>query len=333
MLKRLTALLLALICLCGLPDPAATALAGGKSAGGESALPAQDGEYDPHYSVSGVYQVLPGKDFDVVVYEDSGTLPLTVSRNNGSLPSGCTFTTRTTKDGRRQACLTGLMLAEGKYSFSILVQEAADGGTNRTLAILHVTLHVTSDMPVTEPYLGDGKGMLRVLADGVNLRRTPGGTRLDMVDKGDRMPYTGTQKKGGYTWYRVWAADVGYCWVRGDMVQEEPPLRLVCTPGKETAFPIFITPGAEGALTPSLIMTERPDVIGFDDQPLVTVSRGGDVWTLLCFTMPEEGGDEEGEKTAFFIKADLRDENGVPLECQVIYLTTVWEDVPPYTEN
>ena len=330
MLKRLTALMLAFLCLCGLPVPADRAFAGGKSAD-ESTLPAQDGEYDPRYSASTVCQVLPGRTFDVVVYEDSGTLPLTVSRNSGSPPSGCAFTTRTTADGRRQACLTGLMLAEGKYAFSILVQETDGDGVPRTLAILHVTLHVTSDIPVTEPYLGDGKGMLRVLADGVNLRRTPGGTRLGMADKGDRMPYTGTQRKGGYTWYRVWAADVGYCWVRGDMVAEEPPLRLVCTPGKETAFPVFITPEAEGTLIPSLIMTERPDVIGFDNQPLVTVHRGGDVWTLLCFTMPESSAD--GGKTAFFIKADLRDEEGVPLECQVIYLTTVWEDVPPYTEN
>lgn len=329
--KRLTALLLALLCLCGLPGPADRAFAGGKNTDKESHLQPQTGEYDPHYSASGTYQALPGTAFDIVLYEDSGTLPLKVSRNSGSPPAGCGFAVSTTKDGRRQARLTGLMLAEGKYAFSVLVQEEADAGTVRTLAILHVTLHITSDMPVTDPYLGDGRGMLRILADGVNLRRTPGGTRLGVVDKGDRLPCTGTQKKGGYTWYRVWAEDVGYCWVRGDMVQEEPPLRLVCTPGKETAFPIFITPGAEDGLVPSLIMTERPDVIGFEDQSLVTVSRGGDVWTLLCFTMPET--DESGQKTAFFIKVDLRDAHGAPLECQVIYLTTVWEDVPPYTEN
>ena len=332
--KRLTALLLALLCLFSLPDWSDRALAGGRSADRAGHLQPQEGEYDPYYSVSATYQALPGKAFDIVLYEDGGTLPLQVARNSGSPPSGCGFAVSTTADGRRQARLTGLMLAEGKYSFSILVQEQADAQTVCTLAILHVTLHVTSDMPVTDPYLGDGKGMLRVLADGVNLRRTPGGTRLGVADKGDRMPYTGTQDKGGYTWYRIWAADIGYCWVRGDMVQEEPPLRLVCTPGKETAFPIFITTGAEGTPVPSLIMTERPDVIGFDQQSLVTVNRGDDVWTLLCFTMPDMpdvGLDEQ--KTAFFIKVDLRDGNGAPLECQVIYLTTLWEEVPPYTEN
>ena len=72
-------------------------------------------------------------------------------------------------------------------------------------------------------------------------------------------------------------------------------------------------------------MTGKPEYIGFDTQPLVNVVRGGDTWTLLCFTI--------GDESAFFIQVDLRDEYGAPVECQVIYLTPRWEEVPEYVGN
>ena len=319
MIKRLFAMLAVLMCLC------TGAQAGGKSAGGKDAhLVQQEGAYAPRYSSACTLEVLPGQDFTLVLYEDSGTLPLLTTANGGSMPSGVGLTTRT-RDGVRQVCLTGRAYAEGSYGFSLLVQERESEEAVRTLAILHVTLRITSAAPVTDPYLGDGQGMLRVMIDGVNLRRTPGGTRLEQVDEGARLVWCGTQEKGGYTWYRVWTAEHGYVYVRGDMVQEEPPMRIVYTPGKETAFPVFITPGVTAPLMPNLIMTENPEAIGFDTQPLQTIVRGGDTWTLLCFCI-------EGE-APFFIKADLRDEYGAPIECQVIWLTTQWEEVPEYTEQ
>ncbi len=319
MMKRLAAALLALLCLWG------TAQAGGNAAGKDGQLVPQSGEYSPRYSVSPNLTALPGKAFELVVYEDEGTLPLVAAGNGGSAPAGVSFGTRE-ENGVRKACITGTVYAEGRYVFSLLVQEETDEeGTLRTLAILHVTLRITSDVPVIEPYLGDGVGMVRVIMDGVNFRRTPGGTRLGMYDEGDRFVWCSAQDKGGYTWYRVWSADFGYGYLRGDMLKEEPPLRLVYTPDRETAFPLFITPGGGEGLTPSLIMTENPEVIGFDTQPLVTVQRGADAWTLLCFTIPGE--------QRFWIQVDLRDAEGVPLECQLVYLTPVWEDAPPYENH
>ncbi|MBQ2954430.1 MAG: hypothetical protein IJE07_12935 [Clostridia bacterium] len=319
MIRRMLAILLACVCLLG------TAQAGGNSTGKRDAhLVQQEGAYAPRYSSSCTLEVLPGESFTLVLYEDSGTLALRASRNGGSIPSGADLITRT-RDGVRQACLTGLVYAEGTYGFSAVVQETDAEGGSRTLAILHVTLRITADAAVTEAYLGDGQGMLRITIDGVNFRRTPGGTRLGQYDEGTRMVWCSTQEKGGYTWYRVWTADFGYGYVRGDMVQEEPPMRLVYTPGKETAFPIFITAGVTAPLTPSLIMTQNPDCIGFDTQPLVNVVRGADTWTLLCFTIDGDG--------AFFIHVDLRDEYGAPIECQLIYLTPRWEDVPEYVNN
>ena len=316
-MKRLMAMVLVWCSLC------TAALAGG-GGGKDAHLTPQEGAYSPRYSVSATYQALPEDDFNVVVYEDEGTLPLCIARNGGSLPGGVTLTTRVV-NGVRQACITGRVLAAGEYTFGMLVQEEEADGTLRTLAILHATLRITPDAPVTEPYLGDGQGMVRVVMDGVNFRRTPGGTRLGMYDEDTRLVWCSTQEKGGYTWYRVWTADFGYGYVRGDMVQEEPPMRLVYTPGKETAFPIFITAGVTAPLTPSLIMTQNPDCIGFDTQPLVNVVRGADTWTLLCFTIDGDG--------AFFIHVDLRDEYGAPIECQLIYLTPRWEDVPEYVNN
>lgn len=319
MMKRALIMLLCLCCLC------TGALAGGKTAAGKDAhLTPQAGEYEPRYSVSGVYEVLPGTEFELVLYEDSGVLPLQIARNGSGVPSGVSFLCRE-KDGKRQACLTGLVYAEGEYGFSLLIQEAETEESLRTLAILHVTLCITSAAPVTTPYLGDGQGMLRVAVDGVNFRRTPGGTRLCQYDEGKRLVWTWSQEKGGYIWYRVWTEDYGYGWIRADMVQLEPPLRIVYTPGKETAFPLFITAGRSGPLTPNLIMTGRPEVIGFDTQPLATVLRGKDTWTLLCFRID---GTEP-----FFIKVDLRDEYGVPLECQLVYLTTQWEEIPPFSDQ
>lgn len=322
MMKRLLTLLLAMLCLC------APAQAGGNPAGKDAHLVPQEGEYAPRYSVKSTHEVLPGKAFELVLYEDSGALTLLTARNSGSLPAGAAFITRA-QDGVRQACLTGTVYAEGSYAFSLLVQEemAQEGGKQqlRTLAILHVTLRVTGDAQTIEPYIGDGQGMLRIAVDGVNFRRTPGGKRLGQYDEGTRMVWCETQEKGGYTWYRVWTEDFGYGFVRGDMVMEEPPLRLVYTPGKETAFLLFITPGTTAPLTPALIMTEAPESIGFDTAPLATIVRGSDTWTMLCFSIAEE--------KAFWIKCDLRDAHGSPLECQLVYLTTVWEDVPEYVNN
>ena len=327
MIKRQLCIIFCLLLLLPL-----CAQAGGKTAGKDGHLVPQEGAYEPRYTVSGTYKVLPAEPFEVVLYEDSGTLPLVVARNGGSMPAGAGLLSRTTADGTRQAYVTGLSYGEGDFTFSVLVQESAGDPEApealRTLAILHVKLRVTSDIEVVEPYLGDGVGMLRLAIDGVNFRRTAGGTRLGQYDEGTRLVYTGTDKSDGYLWYRVWSADYGYGYVRADLVQLEPPLRLVYTPGKETAFPIFITAGNDAPLTPSLIMTESPEVIGFDTQPLVTVQRGSDTWTLLCFTIPEDA-----EKSAFFIQVDLREADGTPLECQVIYLTPRWEEVPPYTEN
>lgn len=323
MFRRLlaTALALAIMCLCG------AAQAGGAPAGGKNAhLVPQDGEYAPRYSVSPVFEVLPGTEFTIVAYEDSGTAELAAARNGGGMPSGTALTTRA-RDGVRQACISGVAYAEGTYVFSMLVQERQEDDAQplRTLAILHVTLKVTADAKVVEEYLGDGAGMLRIAVDGVNFRRTPGGTRLCQYDEGRRMVWCSTQEKGGYTWYRVWTEDFGYGWVRGDMVQVEPPIRIVYTPGKETAYALFITPGVTSPLTPSLIMTEAPEEIGFDAEPLAAVVRGGDTWTLLRFCIAEE--------KAFWIKADLRNEDGAPLECQLVYLTTRWEEIPEYVNH
>lgn len=322
MIRKLLALLVMLLCLC------VSAQAGVPAASGKDAhLVPQEGAYEPRYSVSSTLEVLPQKDFEVVVYEDSGTLPLLTARNSGSLPAGVSLVTRE-RDGKRQACISGYGYAEGEYVFSLLVQEETetDGQTAvSTLAIVHVRLRITADAPVIEPYIGDGQGMLRVATDGVNFRRTPGGTRLGQYDEDVRMVWCSTQKKGGYTWYRVWTEDFGYGWIRGDMVQVEPPMRIVYTPGKETSFPLFITPGVTSPLTPTLIMTQAPEEIGFDTEPLTTFVSGGDTWTLLRFCI--------GEAKAFWIKADLRDEQGNPLECQLVYLTTMWEEVPEYVEN
>lgn len=319
MIRRLLAMLLALMCTLG------TAQAGGSSAAGKDAhLVEQEGEYAPRYSSVCTLEALPGETFTLVLYEDAGTLPLQAVRNGGSIPAGAALTTRE-RDGVRQVCLTGLVYAEGAYGFSVLVQEPDGDDRAHALAILHVTLRITAQAKVTEAYLGDGQGMLRIAIDGVNFRRTPGGTRLGQYDEGERMVWCSTQEKGGYTWYCVWTADFGYGYVRGDMVQEEPPMRLVYTPGKETAFPIFITAGVTAPLTPSLIMTQKPGYIGFDTQPLVNVVRGSDTWTLLCFTIAEDA--------AFFIQVDLRDEYGSPIQCQLIYLTPRWEDVPEYVSN
>lgn len=317
-MRRMMILLLILVCLC------TSAQAGGNAPAGKNAhLVPQSGEYAPRYSVNGVYEALPGTAFEIILYEDSGTLPLLMAANGGNAPSGMRTATRV-RDGVRQACLTGTVYAEGTYVFSLLVQEQEEQNV-RTLAILHVTLRVTSDAATIEPYIGDGQGMLRIMMDGVNFRRTPGGARMGQYDEGFRMVWCSTQQKGGYTWYRVWTEDYGYGWVRGDLVQEEPPLRLVYTPGKETAFLLFITPGTTAPLTPSLIMTEAPEEIGFDTDPLATVVRGGDTWTMLCFCI--------GEAKTFWIMCDLRDEYGSPLECQLVYLTTQWEEVPEYVNN
>lgn len=317
MMKRLMHLALVLVCLC-MP-----ALAGGK----ETNLVQQAGAYEPRYSVNSTFEVLPGTDFELLVYEDSGTQQLMAVPNGEGLPLGVSAQTRV-RDGKRQIILRGLVYAEGSYDFSLLVQEVAkEGGeaASSTLAILQVRLRVTADAKTVEPYIGDGRGMLRLTKKGVNFRRTPGGTRLDSYDAGTRFVWCDTQKKGGYTWYLVWSEEHGYGYVRGDTVQVEPPLRIVYTPGKETAFTLFITPGVDEPLTPSLIMTEAPEEIGFDTEPLVNVTRGGDTWTLLCFSIAEE--------KAFWIKADLRDEHGAPLECQLIYLTTRWEEPPVYVEQ
>ena len=318
-MKRLLAMVLVWCCLC----PAA--LAGGGPSGGKNAhLTPQEGAYSPRYSISGTYEVLPQEAFTVIVYEDDGALPLEAVRNGGSLPPGVTLVTRVV-NGVRQVCITGTVLAEGEYSFGLMVQECEDNGETRMLAILHAQLHVTRDAQLPEPYLGDGLGMVRVIMDGVNFRRTPGGKRLDTLDEDTRLVWCSTQEKGGYTWYRVWTEDYGYGWICGDMLQVEPPMRIVYTPGRETAFTLFITPGDTRPLTPTLIMTEAPEVIGFDHGALSTAVRDGATWTTLRFCIDEA--------KAFFIQVDLRDEEGVPLECQLVYLTTQWESVPPYTNN
>lgn len=319
MWKRLWALLLTMICLCS------AAQAGGASGSGKDAqLPAQQGPYSPRYSVSATFEVLPGKAFELVVYEDSGTLPLLAVRNGGGVPAGVSFATRT-QEGVRQACITGTVMAEGAYGFSMLIREEGENGAQSTLAILHVTLRITADAPVIDPYLGDGQGMVRVVMDGVNLRRTPGGKRLGLYDEDTRFVWCTTQKKGGYTWYRVWTADYGYGWIRGDMLQVEPPMRIVYTPGRETSFPLFITPGTAGEVTPNLIMTQEPDVIGFDTGSLTTHVQDGATWTMLSFSIDAS--------VTFFIQVDLRDEAGAPLECQLVYITPEWEDVPEYVEQ
>lgn len=317
MIKRFLTLLLILLCLC----PAAQA--GGK----ETHLIPQEGEYEPEYSVTCTFEVEAGRPFELIVYRDRGTLPLRAVRNGGNVPPGMgVYQQDADGDALRQATLQGTVYTEGSYSFGVLIQEQTGNGKEmRTLAILNVTLNVVGEVEKPDPYIGDGNGMLRVVMDGVNFRRTPGGTRLDVFDEGERFVWCDTREKGGYTWYRVWSEDYGYGYLRGDMVQEEPPLRIVYTPGKETAFTLFITPGGKAQLTPSLIMTEAPEEIGFDTEPLVNVSRGGDIWTLLCFRIEEE--------KSFWIQVDLRDENGVPLECQLVYMTTRWEEVPEYVSN
>lgn len=316
MIKRLIFLAALLMCLC------APALAGGKDA---HLLP-QEGEYAPRYSLSCAFDIPTGEPFEIVVYQDEGAKSLRAVRNGGVVPPGADIYRRELADGGRAAYIKGTILTEGTYSFGVLLQEpVGEGKEMTTLAILQVTLRVSGDVETVEKYLGDGSGMLRLTMKGVNFRRTPGGTRLGTYDKGTRFVWCDTQEKGGYTWYRVWSEDYGYGYIRGDMVQVEPPLRIVYTPGKETAFTLFITPGTDKAVTPSLIMTEDAAEIGFDTEPLVTVTRGGDTWTLLCFSIEEE--------KAFWIQADLRDEYGVPLECQLVYLTTKWEETPEYVNN
>lgn len=313
MMKRLLLLALAMLCLC----PAA--LAGGKETGN---LKAQEGLYSPEYNLVSSFAVPVGETFEFVLYQDGGELPMTAVRNGGAVPAGMDIYQRLDADtGLRQVYIRGAVLAEGDYSFGVLIREWADE-EGCALALLQVTLRVSDDVQPVDKYLGDGHGMLRVLVDGVNFRRTPGGKRLGVYDKGERFVWCGTAEKGGYTWYRVWSADYGYGYLRGDMVQEDVPLRLVYTPGKETAFTLFITPGETDPLTPSLIMTEAPEEIGFDTDSLVNVIRGGDTWTLLCFCIEEE--------KSFWIQVDLRDEFGAPLECQMVYLTTEWTEPPAY---
>lgn len=316
MIRRLLILAAILCCLC-IP-----ALAGGKDA---HLLP-QAGEYAPRYSLSGSFSVPTGEPFEIVVYQDEGTKPLRAVRNGGIVPHGADIHVRESSGGGRTAYIRGTVLTGGVYSFGVLIQEPVDEGKEMTtLAILQVTLRVSGDVKTVEKYLGDGSGMLRVAMNGVNFRRTPGGARLGAYDEGARLVWCDTQEKGGYTWYRVWSEDFGYGYLRGDMVQIEPPLRIVYTPGKETAFTLFITPDTGRTLTSSLIMTGAPEEIGFDTEPLVNVTRGEDVWTLLCFCIEEP--------KAFWIQADLQDEYGVPLECQLIYLTTLWEEVPEYENH
>lgn len=313
MMKRLLLMVLALVCLC----PAA--LAGGKEPGN---LKAQEGLYSPEYSLVSSFAVPVGETFEFVLYQDGGELPMTAERNGGAVPAGMAIYQRIDADtGLRQVYIRGSVLAEGDYSFGVLIREWADE-EGCALALLQVTLRVSDDVQTVDKYLGDGRGMLRVLVDGVNFRRTPGGKRLGVYDKGERFVWCSTTEKGGYTWYRVWSEEHGYGYLRGDMVQEDAPLRLVYTPGKETAFTLFITSGETDPLTPALIMTEAPEEIGFDTDSLVNVIRGGDTWTLLCFCIEE--------KKSFWIQVDLRDEFGVPLECQLVYLTTEWTEPPEY---
>ncbi len=315
-MKRIMALALLMVWL----------VSGAQAEGKGTNLTAQAGRYAPMYSPSYTFAVPAGELFEIVLYQDEGTLPLRAVRNGGEVPSGADVYWRTTGDGLRQAYLRGTVLTEGEYSFGVLIQEIPEGTKAMdTLTILQVTLRVSGDVETVEKYLDDGDGMLRLLMNGVNFRRTPGGTRLGTYDLGTRFVWCDVQEKGGYTWYRVWSPDYGYGYIRGDMVQVEPPRRIVYTPGEETAITLFITPGNTAQLTPSLIMTEAPEEIGFDMQPLVNVTRGGDTWTLLCFCIAEE--------KAFWIQADLRDEFGAPLECQLIYLTTKWEPVPAYENN
>lgn len=315
MMKRLMLLAVLLVCLCS------PALAGGKDAH----LVAQEGAYAPLYSPSCTFDIPAGEPFEVIVYQDEGTQSLRAVRNGGVVPSGAEIVARESSGGRT-AVVKGTVLTEGTYSFGVLIQEpVGEGQETSTLAILQVTLRVSGDVETVEKYLGDGDGMLRLRMKGVNFRRTPGGTRLNTYDEGTRFVWCDTQEKGGYTWYRVWSENEGYGYIRGDMVQVESPMRIVYTPGKETAFTLFITPDTGRTLIPSLIMTEASEEIGFDTEPLVNVKRGEDIWTLLCFCIEEE--------KSFWIQVDLRDEYGVPLECQMIYLTTKWEPVPAYENN
>lgn len=313
MMKRLLVMVLAMVCLCS------AALAGGKAPGN---LKPQEGPYEPEYSMTSAFVVPVGELFEFVLYQDGGELPITAVRNGGAVPAGAGIYQRVDADtGLRQVYIRGTVLAEGEYSFGVLIREWADEESS-ALALLQVSLRVSSSVSTVDKYLGDGSGMLRVLQDGVNFRRTPGGTRLGMYDKGQRAVWCDMTEKGGHLWYRIWSPEYGYGYLRGDMVQEEPPLRIVYTPGKETAFPLFITLGETDPLTPGLIMTEAPEEIGFDTDSLVTVTRGGDTWTLLCFCIEEE--------KSFWIQADLRDEFGMPLECQLVYLTTEWVEPPVY---
>lgn len=316
MMKRLLTLLCLLLCLC------VPARADKKDA---HLLP-QEGDHAPLYSPSCTFAIPTGELFEIVVYQDEGTEALRAVQNGGVVPAGAAIYAREVSGGGRMAYLRGTILTEGTYSFGVLIQEpVGEGKDMTTLAILQVTLRVSGDVETVEKYMGDGQGMLRLTMKGVNFRRTPGGTRLGAYDEGTRFVWCDTQQKGGYTWYRVWSEDHGYGYIRGDVVQEEPPLRIVYTPGKETAFTLFITPDTDATLIPSLIMTESPEDVGFDTESLVSVVRGGDTWTLLCFCIEEE--------KSFWIKADLRDEFGVPLECQLIYLTTKWEEPPEYVNN
>lgn len=313
MFYRLLILLTAMLSLCS------PALAGSRN----DHLVPQQGSYAPAYSPAYTYAIPVGEPFELTIYEDDGTLPMQAEHNGGLIPAGASLCTDAALGSRRRcALIRGTILTEGSYAFSVVIREA-NGAEMNTLAILQVTLRVSSDVETVDKYLGDGQGMLRVAMNGVNFRRTPGGTRLGTCDENARLVWCSTQEKGGYTWYRVWSAEYGYGYVRGDTVQVEPPRRLVYTPGKDTAYALFITADNVRPLTPGLIMTQAPEEIGFDTDALVTIVRGNDTWTMLCFCIEEE--------KSFWIHADLRDEYGVPLECQLVYLTPRWEEMPDFT--
>jgi len=318
MKKALMLLLLSLLLISALHAPA---MAGGPS----GALPAQNGEYAPFYSPACTLTVAPGKPFRFTLYQDSGTHTFEAVQNGGVVPPGAELQESISSGStNRTVYLKGTVLTEGSYSFGVIVREK-DGERYRMLALIQVTLRITADAPSVDEYLGDGQGMLCLVMPGVNFRRTPGGTRLGTYDEGTRLVWCRTETKGGYTWYRVWTREHGYGYIRGDMVQEEQPQRILCTPGETAEHLLFITPGTDESLTPSLIMTEASDVIGFDAPPLTTLARGGDTWTLLRVCVPDE--------RAFWILVDLRDELGAPLECKPIYITTADVEPPAYTDN
>lgn len=317
-MKKALALLLSALLLLSAPCfPAQAGTAG--------ALPSQSGEYAPFYSPSCTLTVAPGQPFRFTLYQDSGTRTFQAVRNGGVIPPGAELQESITSgSANRTVYLKGTVLTEGSYSFGVMIREE-DGDGHRMLALLQVTLRITADAPAVDRYLGDGQGMLRLIKPGVNFRRTPGGTRLGTYDEGTRLVWCRTETKGGYTWYRVWTQEHGYGYIRGDVVLEEEPQRIIYTPGEAAEHMLFITPGTDMCLTPSLIMTEAPDVIGFDASPFTTLARGGDTWTLLRLCIPDE--------RAFWILVDLRDELGAPLECKPVYFTTLDEEPPVYINN